>query len=144
MSEFEMVLDCLEYFKKNDNYKEILLEVPYLSRCIDMVIVDKSYRMISIEFKVKNWRRAISQAADHMKGADKAYICMPEPPRGFSEEMIYQLEKYGIGLLSYSTKQDELIAEVIVPKDSNSSWIEWKYSLQKMINKVSSKNIFSL
>lgn len=32
----------------------------------------------TIEFKKRDWRRAIAQARDHLLGADYAYVCLAE------------------------------------------------------------------
>ena len=42
MTEFEMVKDCYKKLKKVEKINDIYLEIPYMSRSIDMVIVEKS------------------------------------------------------------------------------------------------------
>ena len=88
MTEAEMVKICYDKFKVNNDYKNIIREVPFLSRSIDMVLVTHKNEIVSIEFKLKNWKQAIKQALDHKNGADRAYICMPEPTMGFNELFI--------------------------------------------------------
>lgn len=99
MTEWDMVLDCKSMFEQSGHYSKIQCEVPFLSRCIDMVLLDKKNRVITIEFKLKDWRHAIEQAYDHMRGADYAYICIPMTHP--SKLLISELNKYGIGLLLY-------------------------------------------
>jgi hypothetical protein len=100
MFESEMVENCYNYlYNNNINYENIVREVHFLSRCIDLVILTRKHKIITIEFKVKNWRRAIEQAKNHRLGADQSYICLPskEP----DERLLNALELENIGLYLY-------------------------------------------
>ena len=100
MFEIEMVDSCYKYLcQKSDIYTSIAREVPFLSRCIDLVLLTKTQEAIAIEFKIKNWRKAIEQAKNHMLGADKVYICLPH--RVPSESLINELLSERIGLFLY-------------------------------------------
>lgn len=144
MTEAEMVFDCYKKIKKDDKYKEVVLEVPYLSRSIDMVIVDHEDCIISIEFKLQNWKKALEQAKDHKLGSDKAYICMPEPANGFSPQFKDELINNGIGLFVYDKNYNYSLNEFIKPKIDTNKWLPRVESLQRLINKISNKQIFSL
>jgi hypothetical protein len=112
MLEFEMVDECYNYLsKKEDLYTDIAREVPFLSRCIDLVLISNKREIITIEFKVKNWREAIGQAKDHMLGADKVYICIPQkkPNDNFIDLLISEK----IGLYLYDPKAPQLMTEYI-------------------------------
>lgn len=98
-TEWEMVLDCKECFEHKKQYKKIECEIPFLSRCIDMVLIDQSNKVITIEFKLTKWRNAIEQAYDHMRGANYAYVCLPKKEP--SDKLIKELKQNGIGLLLY-------------------------------------------
>lgn len=98
-SEWEMVLDCKACLEKREQYKIIECEIPFLSRCIDMVLIDNSDKITTIEFKLTKWKDAIAQAYDHMRGADYAYVCLPKKKP--SEKLIKELKQNGIGLLLY-------------------------------------------
>ena len=98
-TEWEMVLDCKECFEHKNKYKKIECEIPFLSRCIDMVLIDQSNKVITIEFKLTKWRNAIEQAYDHMRGANYAYVCLPKKEP--SNKLIKELKQNGIGLLLY-------------------------------------------
>jgi hypothetical protein len=85
-------------------------EVPLLGRTVDLVyIVEDS--VFTVEFKMHDWRRAISQARDHLLGADYAYICMPK--RRITEGLRVELEKAGVGLAFYK-EDDEWPFEIAV------------------------------
>lgn len=144
MTETEMMLDCYKKLQNNHFYKEIVLEVPYLSRCIDMVIVDQNNEILSIEFKLKDWRKAIEQAKDHRLGADKAYICLPKPSKEVSKLLLEEVENQGIGLLLYDSESEYPFIEVIPSKVSNDRWKPWIDSLKSRINRISEKAVFEI
>jgi len=144
MTEIDMVLDCYNKLKEKENIKHVLTEVPYMSRCIDMIIVDKNDKVVSIEFKLKNWRKAIEQARDHSLGADISYICLPKPKKSISETMIEELKENGIGLYLYDEKSDEPLREIVPPKPRKNKWVPWVTSLRNMINSVSEQRVFDI
>ena len=52
-------------------------EVAFLSCSVDLVFVDHGQNLVAVEFKRRNWRRAIQQARHCLIGADRAYISVP-------------------------------------------------------------------
>jgi len=98
LREIDMVLDCYNFFKDTMGFQYVVLEVPFLSRCIDMVLVNKNGVIYTVEFKVSNIRHAIKQAKDHALGADYAFICMPESKKVDTE----LLRNENIGLFLYN------------------------------------------
>jgi hypothetical protein len=110
MFEEEMVNNCFKYFfSKHDEFERVVREVPFLSRCIDLVLITKESQSITIEFKIKNWRKAIEQAKNHKLGADKSYICLPEMKLSF--ELINLLKNEKIGLFLYNPTASCLLNE---------------------------------
>jgi hypothetical protein len=96
ISEFDMVNDCYTFIKDLIWLKYVALEVPFLSRCIDMVLVDKYDFIYTVEFKISNFNKAFEQAKDHSLGADFSFICMP-----FKKVNQILLKKENIGYISY-------------------------------------------
>jgi hypothetical protein len=141
MTEAEMVNDCYKKLKLHKNYKEIILEVPYLSRCIDMVLVDNKDSIISIEFKLKNWRKAVQQAKDHKLGSDKAYICLPKPKK-ISDQLVDSCRDNGIGIFFYNENNDDPLEEFISPIVDEYKWQPRVLSLKRLINRISGNNVF--
>ena len=111
MIEADMMRDGFNYLSNKKDYKIAKCEVPFLSRCIDVVLVDKNDRIISIEFKVSKWRHAIEQAQNHKLGSDSAYICLPK--RRITEALTTAVEDAGIGLLIYDADLKEKISVAI-------------------------------
>lgn len=94
-------------------------EVPLLGRSVDLAYIFRG-KIFAIEFKLKNWRRAIDQSRDHLLGADFAYICMPE--RKVTDEMRQELESYGIGLVFFKKDGRWPFKEVISARPSDEIW----------------------
>lgn len=113
--------------------KRVYVEVPFLSRCIDMVIINQN-EIISIEFKIGNWKKAIKQAKDHSLGADKAYICLP-PRKKISDELREELAKNGIGLYFY--RETEYPLEEIIP--AGSSKLKWDVPGQWLLDALQTR-----
>ena len=78
--------------------------VPFMARCIDLVLF-RDDEIHAIEFKLKDWRRGIGQARDHLLGADYAYVCLPT--REPSEALLAACEESGVGLLMFDPEGTE-------------------------------------
>ncbi len=76
-----------------------LWEAPIMGRSVDLVYLDDR-DLITIEFKLTNWRKGLRQARDHQIGADFAYLCIPN--REPSEALRAAANEAGIGLLRFS------------------------------------------
>lgn len=121
MVEANMVDACYEYLTRLNSFTNVVREVPFLSRCIDMVMITQENETITVEFKIKNWRHAIEQVKSHKLGADRAYICLPiKRP---SEELLNALSKEHVGLYLYSPDNPQMMHEYL-PAPRNSSKVE--------------------
>lgn len=134
MSEYDIIQDCYKKLTDLNKYDHLCLEVPFLSRSIDMVAVTENEEIITIEFKLHDWKRALRQACDHARGADRSYICVPE--KTVPDTMISALQESGIGLLFYKENSDDCFREVIAAKPNKDSWIEWKLSLKRTLEQL--------
>lgn len=113
MLESSMVDLGVAYLKNQRHFRIISQEVPFLSRCIDVVLIDEFENLISIEFKVNKWKHAIEQAKNHKLGADKSYICLPE--RRLTEALVSSLNEAQIGLMFFNPDKEQVVYEVISP-----------------------------
>jgi hypothetical protein len=116
--------------KFEDRY-HIFEEVPLISRSIDMVLFDQE-SLITIEFKIRDWRKAVNQIKGHLIAADYAYLCMPN--KKISKQLEELLTKNGIGLWLYDVYEDELI-EAIKPSKSSTQWASYRDSLIDRLSK---------
>jgi hypothetical protein len=83
-----------------DRQYEVFDEVPLFVRKIDVVAKKKS-EVVSIELKLHDWKRAISQACLNLRVSNFSYIALPEPSLYRIDTRIYTAAvEHGIGLLS--------------------------------------------
>ncbi len=134
MFENEMIKDGLKYLNNTHEFTVLKQEVPFLSRCIDLVMIDLDGEIISVEFKVNDWRHAIEQAKNHKLGSDKAYICIPK--RTITEALSEAISKAGIGLLFYDCNSSKSIYEVIPPPRNHVNIPAFKQLLITNINRI--------
>jgi len=105
-------------------------EVPLLGRIVDLVYVQNGL-VITVEFKIHDWRRAILQARDHLLGADYSYICMPE--RKVSEQLHTAIKEAQVGLV-FHRKQGHWPFEVVI--DAPRSKDTWEVARRDLINYI--------
>lgn len=105
-------------------------EVPMLGRSIDLVLLKRN-KVISIEFKLKDWRKAMIQAKDYLLASDFVYICMPQ--RRVSEVFLNELKTNGIGLLFPREESSWPFIEVVKAKPSDRKWSVANNDLKKYL-----------
>jgi len=93
--------------------------VPLLGRCVDLAYIQKG-NIVTVEFKLNAWRRAIRQARDHRLGADLAFVCIPE--RKVSHQMREEFLRAGVGLLFYSKKGKWPFRIILDAPKSTETW----------------------
>jgi ribosomal protein L39E len=93
---------------------ETFTEVPLYNRVIDAVLL-KDNRLVTVEFKIRDWRRALGQIKTHLLAADYAYLCMPKIK--VSEAMMPLLSRMGVGLWLFDVEKKTL-AEILKPEPS--------------------------
>jgi hypothetical protein len=112
MKEACLVTKVAEYL--DDNAFEIVTELPFLQRHIDIVGYKKrNSRVIAVEVKVENWQCAIKQASMCLLFADEVYIAMPT-------EYIHRIDRselarFGIGLMEVNETVN-IVSEAISSK----------------------------
>jgi len=94
-------------------------EAPLLGRSVDLIFY-RDGALHSIEFKLKDWRRAIDQARDHQLGADFAYICLPG--KAVTEVMREAAQEKGIGILELRESEDWPFSTILPAQRSGDQW----------------------
>lgn len=117
-SELAMVRIARQRLKASGTTSKI--EVPLLGRSIDLVFL-KGTDVCSVEFKLKDWKRALRQARDHQLGADLAFICIPE--RKLSEKMEQAFTESGVGLLFFDPESRHPWKEILPARSSPRTWL---------------------
>jgi hypothetical protein len=98
---------------------EVCCDVPVLGRIVDLAYLKGGF-IVTIEFKLRDWRKAVVQARDHLLGSDYAYICMPK--RRISEKFREELGRVGVGLMFYREDDQWPFEEVIKAPPSQETW----------------------
>ncbi len=98
VDELSLVRRAFECLKEYDNIK-VACNIPVLGRCVDLAYM-KDDSVITVEFKLRDWRRAIKQAKDHRLAADYAYVCMPR--RKEYRNLLLSLRAAGVGLIFFN------------------------------------------
>ena len=62
----------------------------------------KSKKIITIELKLKNWKRALAQAYKYKSFSDISYVCMDESNINSVLKHVDMFKKYNIGLITIS------------------------------------------
>lgn len=118
--EVDMVNNAITYYKTL-GYK-VSTEVPFLHRSIDLVY-ENNGEINSIEFKLRDWKKACEQARTHVYGSNKVYVCILKPTKGISSEIEQYFKDSPIGLLFYDENNKKSIIEEIYPaSDSHPTW----------------------
>jgi len=103
-----------------------------LGRIVDLVYLE-SNKIITVEFKIRDWRRAILQARDHLLGADYSYICMPK--RRVTDSLKEELRKVGIGLIFYRSQGEWPFETIITAPKSKETWKMARLNLLEYLSK---------
>jgi len=99
-------------------------QVPLHNRVIDLAAIDKNDQLIGIEYKLKNWKRALRQAALNSNSFDYVYVCLP---RGkYIEELKRSARTLGIGVMIYDEDKEEIKIELYAEKIKR----QWEPNLQ--------------
>nr|MDO8099323.1 hypothetical protein [Candidatus Njordarchaeota archaeon] len=86
-------------FLENKNYA-VFDEVRLFSRRID-IIAKRKNNLVSVELKLRDWRKAILQAYLNLRVSDYSLIALPEQVLNrVTEAVRSEVRHYGIGLLS--------------------------------------------
>jgi hypothetical protein len=116
MNEALLHQKVLNYFKKKD--KNIFSEVPFMSRIIDLVILEEE-EITSYELKVRKWKYAVEQMKEHRIASSYCYLCMPKQivSQKLSEKIIEELDFYGFGFALWNESSGE-IEKVLISRKS--------------------------
>ena len=111
LTEKEMVIALVSLLENNDtkldHLKECIFkqEVDGLIGRPDLLLKNKNNKkIITIELKLKNWKRALAQAYKYKSFSDISYVCMDQKNISPALEHIEMFKKYNIGLITIDNK----------------------------------------
>lgn len=109
VTEEKMVNICVNELQNEYQECEILLEPNGLFGIPDIMI--KSEEIISIEAKLKNWKRALIQAYKYRCFSKKSYVYMDDEYIEAPLENIDEFKKFNIGLAGVSNEKIKIYYE---------------------------------
>jgi len=119
----------------------VYTEVPIFSRCADAVAV-KDEDVRAIEFKLRDWRRAVRQAKRHLVAVDYTYVCMPRPKTNRClEAIVKECKSASVGLMFVVVDADEPGVEEILPAErSTIVWEPEKHAVRSFLYRTRSSS----
>jgi hypothetical protein len=97
--------------------------------------IDLAYKyeedLVAVEFKLKDWRRALQQAQHHKIGADYVYICLPYVRH--TERLIEAAKHAQVGILSFIDNGDWPFT---ILYSSPKSGEIWNVAREKILNQL--------
>ena len=94
-------------------------EVGLMGRSADLAFLHED-KLCTVEFKLKDWRRAFVQARDHKLGADLAFVCLPG--KSVTPDIREHSRASGVGLLAFQDETDWPFAVIEPAKPSEEVW----------------------
>ena len=116
--ENELEKSAIRFLEKHDFLYS--WQVPLYNRVIDLVAIDQEDNLIGIEFKLKDWKRALVQAMAHLNALDFVYVCLPGG--SYLERLKRDAMESGIGVMIYDDDVGTVKIELRAEK-SNRQWM---------------------
>ena len=107
----------------DENDTKLICEVPVFCRSVDLVKYNRVQNTVSaIEFKTKNWKRAVEQVMSTAISFDYVEICIRKPKTKKAQDSIIECcINMGVGV--YFFDSDELKFEhVVLPQKVEKMW----------------------
>ena len=110
MTERELLNAVRDHFA--DAGFEVQTEVPLMSQCIDLVVFDpRECTYTAVELKLRDWRMALRQTANHRLACESVAICLPT--RVPSDALLTACHSSGTGLMLFdvdSSTMDHVVS----------------------------------
>lgn len=98
---------------------QTLLEAKLSRKRIDLLLIPNGDRpWISVELKVRNWKRALWQAAINTQLSDRSYVALWHTTVRAALDKQYLFESYGVGIISVSNGSAEVVLEPTISASS--------------------------
>lgn len=125
MHEKEMQNHISDYYKKQGF--NVFKEIPFLEKRIDLLCVNKD-QILSIELKIKDWKRVLWQAYINQLFTTKSYVCIWHKTLNCIDKN--EFAKFGIGIISMDEKSNFIT--ILEAKKS-------KYMYSELLEKLKEK-----
>ena len=108
-------------------------QVPIHNRLIDLAAIDSNGQLIGIEFKLKDWKRALKQAVRNSNSFDYIYVCVPGG--SYLDRLTKNAEKLGVGVMVY----DNEIGTIKIELPAQKILKQWIPNVEYIKNYLSSR-----
>jgi hypothetical protein len=100
LTEADLLAPVLRLFPRQRYHR--LGEVPLGRKKIDLFCIPRrsSHEAVSVELKLRDWRRALWQATVNLQLADRSYIALYDKYVHRAEAHAELLDSYGVGLIA--------------------------------------------
>ncbi len=78
-------------------------QLPLYNRVVDLVGLDHDGHLIAIEFKLRDWKRALRQAARNSNAFDYVYVLLPSGR--YREKLVLEAGRLGVGVLLHDVSR---------------------------------------
>lgn len=121
-------------YRSKQGKRNLFKEIPVFSRSVDLVEYDTHLSKITaIEFKIKDWKRAINQLITVSPCFDYLVLCFPKPK---TEKCLSSIKskcsETGIGLITWESDNNVFTIECN-PKEVD---ILWKVQKRQIISYI--------
>jgi hypothetical protein len=134
MTEYELVQSVASHLRKHFPTMPFVIEAPVLGRSADLVMI-KANKVISIEFKLRDFRRGIVQARDYCLASDFSYVCLLHMPH--KQEIFDHARHFGVGVLTVDLKSKWPFKTLSRAKPSREKWMIAAKALRNYVLKES-------
>jgi hypothetical protein len=120
----------------NDPDIQLICEVPVFCRSVDLVKYNRIKNTVcAIEFKTKNWKRAVEQVMSTAISFDYVEICVRKPKTKKSQDAIIEYcSKIGVGVYFFIDKELKF-EHALTPQKVDKIWNVQKYQVIDFIMK---------
>jgi hypothetical protein len=129
--EFEMA--SLAYNKLKSTGFHVCVELPYQTRFMDLVYINRNGEVVFVVFELHDWRKGIQKAKSFLTTVDYAYLCIPKSDNP-NNDMLSSLRKEGLGLFFFDKLKEFPLVEFVKPHKSSIINGLQKQHLLKRIN----------
>lgn len=95
-------------------------QVPLHNRVIDLAAIDENGQLIGIEFKLRDWKRALTQAVYNTNAFDFMFVCVPGGR--YMKKLKEYAKKLGVGVMNY----DEEIETIKIVLNATKITKQWE------------------
>ena len=110
-------------------------QVPLHNRVVDFVMINQEGFLVGIEFKLKDWKRALEQASLNSSSFDFVYVCLPGGK--YLDKLKKDAEELGVGVMVY----DDSIDTIKIELEAKKIMRQWKPNIKYLRDYLESRDV---